>query len=67
MTARGFDSIDQFRNDASRVFAMAAIEQQLAHTVGDPNGYNKTAHQAKRRATMQQQCDYPEGLKSSST
>jgi hypothetical protein len=35
---------------------MAAIEQQLAHTLRDPNGrtFNKTAHQAKRQATMPQ-------------
>jgi hypothetical protein len=48
----------------SSVFAMAAIEHQLA--VRDPNGraYNRTAHLAERRAMMQQWSDYLDKLKS---
>ncbi len=60
MTGHGFRAMARTILDEHLNFRPEVIEQQLAHTVRDPQGraYNRTTHLAERRKMMQGWADY---------
>ena len=65
MCGHGFRAMARTIMDEVLGFRPDFIEQQLAHTVKDPNGraYNRTKHLEQRREMMQQWADYLDGLR----
>lgn len=65
MTAHGFRAMARTILDEELGFRPEIIEQQLAHTVKDPNGraYNRTAHLPQRIKMMQKWADFLDNLK----
>lgn len=64
-TGHGFRATGRTMLDEVLQFRPDFIEQQLAHSVKDPNGraYNRTSFLEDRRRMMQQWADYLDGLK----
>jgi len=65
MTPHGFRAMARTLLDEVLGFRIEWIEQQLAHTVRDPQGraYNRTKHLPQRKDMMQQWADYLDNLK----
>lgn len=65
MTAHGFRAMARTILDEVHGFRPEIIEQQLSHTIRDPNGraYNRTSHLEERRKMMQVWADYLDDLK----
>lgn len=65
MTIHGFRAVARTLLEEELGERYDIIEQQLAHTVRDPNGraYNRTAHLAERKRMMQDWADYLDGLR----
>ncbi len=69
MTVHGFRATARTLLDEVLGERYDFIEQQLAHTVRDPNGraYNRTTHLAERTRMMRRWADYLDGLRDSVT
>jgi len=65
MTPHGFRATARTLLDEVLGFRIEWIEQQLAHTVRDPQGraYNRTKHLPQRKDMMQKWADYLDNLK----
>lgn len=65
MTPHGFRAMARTLLDEALDYRIEWIEQQLAHTVKDPNGraYNRTKHLAQRTEMMQRWADYLDELR----
>lgn len=65
MTAHGFRAMARTILDEEIGYRPEIIEQQLAHSIKDPNGraYNRTAFLAQRKEMMQAWADYLNELK----
>ena len=65
MSGHGFRAMARTILDEELGFRPDYIEQQLAHTVKDPNGraYNRTRHLEERRKMMQTWADYLDAMK----